>query len=135
MYEIVPIYFLGIILTGIYSYLTLQSKKIIHGDFNGNTTLKMNPFYKHFGNFGLSISLIYACSIFFITNKVYLVIGGLMVFLYGFLGIYMRILFRNHSIIFNELEAEIYNWRGKKKVIQIQDIVNVKKNHFTGYYT
>lgn len=133
MKDIIPISILSSILGFVFSYLKMQSVKTIQKDADGFTRLKMNVFYKYYGSFSLFLSALFIVSTALIENKVYIVVGGLAVLLFGGLGLFIFLYFKNHRCTFNEEFVEIVTWRGEKINLRTEEIKRVRMNHLLGH--
>lgn len=115
------------------NYMNKGASQEIAKNMNGEIELRMNKLYQILGYVSICFASIFVITALYYQEKELYIIGVLMLFLFGGLGIPCLMYYQNHKLQFNDERIIVQNWRKKVEEITWGEINEIKFNPFSGY--
>ncbi|MEN0045748.1 MAG: hypothetical protein AAF806_01680 [Bacteroidota bacterium] len=93
----------------------------------------MEGLYKKLGYLGIGRTAIFILAILYYQNREMYFIGGIMLLLFGGLGIPIFMYYKNHNLRFNDDQIVVQSWLKKTTEIKWSEISQIQFNPFSGY--
>lgn len=124
---------IGLVVSFMMSYMNKGASQKIEENENGEIELQMNKLYQIIAYISIAIAIVFIiAAVYYQDNEIYLV-SGLMLLLFGGLGVLVLMYYRNHKLKFGEERLVVQNWKGQKTELKWTEINHVKFNPFSGY--
>ncbi len=115
------------------NYMNEGASRKIEKNKNGETELRMNKLYQILGYTCIVMTSIFLVAALYYQDRELYLIGGIILLIFGGLGVSLLMYYRNHRLIFNDQRIIVYNWRGKPKQLNWNEIEQIKFNLISGY--
>ena len=123
----------GLAVSLVLNYMNKGASQGIASGLNGQIALRMNKLYQILGYVSIGIALIFVVAALYYQEKGMYIIGILMLFLFGGLGILCLMYYQNHKVEFDDKKITVQNWRKKIEEITWDEINDIKFHPFSGY--
>ena len=131
--KVIAYVLIGMAVTLVINYMNKGASQEIEKGLNGEVELRMNKFYQTLGYVSIGIALIFILIALYYQETEMYIIGVLMLLLFGGLGLFCLMYYRNHRLNFNDEKIIVHNWRRKIEEISWGEIDEIKFNPFSGY--
>ena len=113
---------------GLLFYLQKGMRAEPETDAIGQMILKPHWIYNITAYLGIFVALVFIVSGFISQELEFIIITLLMFVLFGIMGVYLFLLYRNHKVAFDEETISIRDLKGNTELIKWDEILKIKRD-------
>lgn len=122
----------GMLIFLIYNYINATSNEEQQANEDGKYVLRMNRLYQIIGIISLVVAAVFTIGVIIYFDIEMLILGVMMLLLFGGLGSLCFLYYKNHIVSFDEEAIEITDWRGRENRLYWDEIHKISFNRFSG---